>query len=166
MRIRIPNGPDFRNSLQESLQMKGFKSTQGRRTILGEIETRKEHFNADDLYLSITRKGPRVSKPTIYRTLKVLEKLRLIERFDVKKNCFYYEPVFQKADHGHLICEACGEIVDFSLGNFNMLESAALKEKDFTLDYVSIRFFGLCENCRRIPEGTRVSCESIESVRR
>jgi len=90
---------------KDLLESKGLKNTRGRKIILRELVDRKNHFNAESLYSSLTQKGTRVSKPTIYRTLKLLERFRLIERFDIKKNCFYYEPISQKKDHGHLICE-------------------------------------------------------------
>ena len=135
------------NSLKDFLSAKGFKSTRGREIILKELETRGDHFNAESLYSGLSQKKQRVSKPTIYRTLKLLEKLRLIERFDIKKNCFYYEPLLHWKEHGHLICEECGKIIDFSVEDFNTIKSAIVKENDFRLGYISIRAFGLCESC-------------------
>jgi Fur family ferric uptake transcriptional regulator len=140
--VKPPN-----NSLKDFLCAKGLKGTRGRKIILKELETRGDHFNAETLYFGLSQKKQRVSKPTIYRTLKLLEKLHLIERFDIKKNCFYYEPILHRKEHGHLICEECGKIVDFSLEDFDTIESAIVKEKDFTLNYISIRAFGLCESC-------------------
>ena len=149
MRIKIHSpGPDCtNNSLKDLLCAKGFKSTRERKIILKELETREEHFNAETLYSGLSQKKQRVSKPTIYRTLKLLEKLRIIERFDIKKNCFYYEPLLHRREHGHLICEECGKIVDFSVRDFDAIESTIVKENDFKLSYISIRAFGLCENC-------------------
>ena len=94
------------------------------------------------------RKGSSVSRPTIYRTLKLLEKLHFIEKLDIKKNCFYYEPVSQKRDHGHLICERCGKIIDFSSNGLEILKSEMYKDKDFKLDKISIQVFGLCRDCQ------------------
>jgi len=140
--VKPPN-----NQLKDLLYAKGFKSTKGRKIILKELETRGEHFSAESLYSGLSQKKQRVSRPTIYRTLKLLEKLRLIERFDIKKNCFYYEPISHRKEHGHLICEECGKIIDFSVEDFDTIESAIVKEKDFTLGYISIRAFGLCQSC-------------------
>jgi Fur family ferric uptake transcriptional regulator len=136
------------NSLRGFLSAKGFKNTKEREILLAELETHRNHFNAEDLYACLSRKGPRVSKPTIYRTLKLLEKLHLIKRFDIKKNCFYYEPLFHKGDHGHLICDKCGKIIDFSIGDLSTLRSAILKKRRFTPDYISIRIFGRCKRCQ------------------
>ena len=130
------------NSLKDLLSAKGFKSTRERGIILRELEKRKDHFNAEKLYFSLVQKGSIVSRPTIYRTLRLLEKL------DIKKNCFYYEPVSQKRDHGHLICERCGKIIDFSSNGLEILKSEMYKDKDFKLDKISIQVFGLCRDCQ------------------
>jgi Fur family ferric uptake transcriptional regulator len=134
---------------KDFLESKGLKNTRGRKIILRELEARKNHFNAEDLYSSLTRKGTRVSRPTIYRTLKLLEKYRLIERFDIKKNCFYYEPISQKKNHGHLICEQCGKIMDFLSNGLETLKFEVCKDKDFKLDNISIQVFGVCRDCQR-----------------
>jgi Fur family ferric uptake transcriptional regulator len=133
------------------LESKGLKNTRGRKIILRELEARKNHFNAESLYSSLTRKGTRVSRPTIYRTLKLLERFRLIERFDIKKNCFYYEPISQKKNHGHLICEQCGKIIDFSSNGVELLKSEVGRDKDFKPDNISIQVFGVCKSCQKTP---------------
>jgi Fur family ferric uptake transcriptional regulator len=135
--------------LKDFLGSRGLKNTREREIIFKELETRKDHFNAEKLYDSLLRKRVRVSRPTIYRTLKLLEKLHFIEKLDVKKNCFYYEPISSKKDHGHLICESCGKITDFLSNGLDSLKSEVCKGKDFKLDNISIQIFGLCRDCQR-----------------
>lgn len=152
------------HSTKDLMCSKGFKNTKEREILLKELEILTDHFNAENLHARLTRKGLKVSKPTIYRTLKLLEKLRLIKRFDIRKNCFYYESVFHKGDHGHLICEKCGKIVDFSMGDVDTLKSAIIKKKNFTPGYVSIRVFGLCQSCRRGRSGHAVKAGRAQDV--
>ena len=142
---------------KDFLECKGLKNTRGRKIILRELVDRKNHFNAESLYSSLTRKGTRVSRPTIYRTLKLLERFRLIERFDIKKNCFYYEPISQKKDHGHLICEQCGKIIDFSSNGVELLKSEIGRDKDFKLDNISIQAFGVCKSCQKESKNSEVN---------
>jgi Fur family ferric uptake transcriptional regulator len=137
------------NPFKDLLGSRGLKNTRERETIFKELEVLKGHFNAEKLYSVLNRKGAKVSRPTIYRTLKLLEKFHLIERFDARKNCFYYEPVSQKKDHGHLICEHCGKIIDFPCESLEILKSEVAKEKDFKLDNISIQVFGVCKSCQK-----------------
>jgi Fur family transcriptional regulator, ferric uptake regulator len=136
-------------SFKDILGPKGLRSTREREIILKELERRRDHFNAERLYLSLRQKGPNVSRSTIYRTLQILERFRLIERLDIKKNCFYYEPVYQKKDHGHLICERCGKIMDFSCASLGNLKSEVCRDQDFKLDKISIQVFGICRTCQK-----------------
>jgi Fur family ferric uptake transcriptional regulator len=137
------------HSYKDLLTSVGLKRTRGRAIILKELEIQKDHFSAENLYFTLHQKGLKVSRPTIYRTLKLLEKLRMIERFDVKRNCFFYEPLSQKKNHGHLICDRCGTIMDFSTHGLEMLKSKVYKDKDFKLDNISIQVFGLCKDCQK-----------------
>jgi Fur family ferric uptake transcriptional regulator len=134
---------------RDVLGSRGLKNTKGREVILEELETRRDHFSAEKLYAALNRKGRRVSRPTIYRTLKLLEQFHLIERLDIKKTCFYYEPPSRKTDHGHLICQYCGKIVDFPCESLGFLKSEVAKEKAFKSDYISVRVFGTCRACQK-----------------
>jgi Fur family ferric uptake transcriptional regulator len=135
--------------LKDFLGPGGLKNTRERETILRELEARKDHFTAEELYFVLNRKGTKVSRPTIYRTLKLLQKYHLIEKLDIKKNCFYYESILHKKDHGHMICERCGKIIDFPSESFNTLKSEIGKDKNFKLDNISIQVFGVCGNCQK-----------------
>ena len=137
------------NSLKDILLTKGLKNTREREIILRELEERTDHFNAETLYFSLIRKGSSVSRPTIYRTLKLLEQLHFIEKLDIKKNCFYYETIPQRKEHGHLICEQCGKIIDFSSNGIEILKSEACKGNDFKLENISVQVFGLCRDCQK-----------------
>jgi Fur family transcriptional regulator, ferric uptake regulator len=137
------------HSAKDLLTSVGLKKTKERDVIFRELENRKDHFNAEKLYVSLQRKKAGVSRPTIYRTLKLLETLHFIEKLDIKKNCFYYEPISQKKDHGHLICEQCGKIKDFSNDGLVTLKFEVCKDKDFKLDSISVQVFGLCRDCQR-----------------
>ena len=134
---------------KDCLESKGLKNTRGRKIILRELEARRDHFNVEKLYSILNQKGTKVSRPTIYRTLKLLERFHVVERFDIKMSCFYYEPISQKKNHGHLICEQCGKIIDFSSNSLEILKSEVCKEKDFKLSNISIQAFGICKDCQR-----------------
>jgi Fur family ferric uptake transcriptional regulator len=109
----------------------GLKNTKERETILKELEVLRDHFNAEKLYSVLNRKGAKVSRPTIYRTLKLLQKYHLIEKLDIKKNCFYYESISQKKDNGHMICDHCGKIIDFSWGSIEKIEIGSMQGERF-----------------------------------
>ena len=113
--------------LRDLLSAKGLKSTREREVILRELD----------------------------RTLKLLEKLHCVEKLDIKKNCFYYGPLSQNKYHGHLICDRCGKIIDFSSSGLEILKAEVCKDNDFKLDNISIQVFGLCRDCQRASKNMR-----------
>jgi Fur family ferric uptake transcriptional regulator len=134
--------------LKDLLGPRGLKSTKERETILRELEGLQDHFNAEKLFLRLNRKGAKVSRPTIYRTLKLFQKYHFIEKLDIKKKCFYYEPISQKKEHGHRICERCGKIIDFQSKSIETLKSEMGKDKNFRLHNISVQVFGICRDCQ------------------
>ena len=151
--------------LKNFLRPGGLKSTKERETILKELEILRDHFNAEKLYSVLNQKGAKVSRPTIYRTLKILQKYHLVEKLDIKKNCFYYESIFQKKDHGHMICNSCGKIVDFSSHGLEILKSEVDKERDFKSDNISIQIFGLCKDCQKSSKNREFRMEGDKRCR-
>jgi Fur family ferric uptake transcriptional regulator len=135
-------------SLKDILNAQGFRSTKERDRILHELEARTDHFNAETLHASILQKGSSVSRPTIYRTLHLLEALHCLEKLYLKKNCYFYEPLSQKNEHGHLICRGCGRITDFWVEGFEILKSEMARNTDFKMNKISIQVFGLCGACQ------------------
>lgn len=152
--------------LKDFLGPGGLKNTRERETILKELEVRKGHFNAEKLYSVLNRKGTKVSRPTIYRTLKLLEKYHLVVRLDIKQNCFYYESIFQKKDHGHMICERCGKIVDFPSRSLEILKTEINKERDFKPANISIQIFGICKHCQKASENGVLETDGGQRCRR
>jgi len=137
------------DQLKHFLASRGLKNTREREMILRELELPKAHFNAEELYDGLRRKGAKVSRPTVYRTLKLLEHFHLVKRFNLWKDCYYYEFVRYEQDHGHLICEQCGRVIDFPCRSLDSVKSEIAKHSDFEMDHISIQAFGRCRNCQK-----------------
>ncbi|MGR3177575.1 MAG: Fur family transcriptional regulator [Candidatus Anammoxibacter sp.] len=68
------------------------------------------HFSFDSIYNHLVEKRNRVSKSTIYKTLKLLESCNLIKRIDIKSESYVYEKT-NRHNIGHLVCLECGKII-------------------------------------------------------
>ena len=69
--------------LKEILQKEGLRYTQQRKQIWIEIKNSSEHRDAEDIYLSLRKNGVNVSRATIYRTIDIFVKNRLVRKMDV-----------------------------------------------------------------------------------
>jgi Fur family transcriptional regulator, ferric uptake regulator len=129
------------------LDNKNFKLTQERLLLLKIIKEYNTHFDADELHEYTIRKGEKLSRATIYRTLALFNKNGIIKQTIRKKGRAVYELVLGQEHHDHLICIKCGKIIEFIDTNIEELQKKVcikygFKPKEHTL---SIR--GYCKDC-------------------
>ena len=127
-------------------EQKVFRQSKQRNRILELLQSTDSHPTADWLYQQLKDEFPNLSLGTVYRNLAIL-----IEQGQVKK--IHFGSTFDrfeanKRPHYHLICEACGKIIDFEMPVYNDLNNQAAKLTSFTILHHKIEFFGLCEDCK------------------
>lgn len=81
-----PNFEAAKKILTAYLENKGLRKTPERFAILEEIYTREDHFDVDELYISMKNKRYRVSRATVYNTLDVLVDCDLVTKHQFGKN--------------------------------------------------------------------------------
>ena len=123
----------------------GLKLTHQRLEIIKEISRTKEHPDVETIYKRVSRRVPTVSLDTVYRTLTLLEKEKLISRVEVLSDRVRYDPDTDR--HHHFICNKCGIIHDV----YNQtLYDLAFSEYDLKLGCVQsihVLLRGLCAEC-------------------
>ena len=136
------------------LRERGLKITRERMAVLREALAFEGHFEAEDLQVALRRGGRRVSRATIYRTIKLLLDANLLRRsFSSVGKQTYYENLLDSRRHEHLICVRCGRVIEFTS---DFLEEALKKEasaRGFQFKRLRIEIFGECANCSTAPDG-------------
>lgn len=133
----------FENVLRDN---KKFLTTQ-RIFILETVEQLNSHPTAEEVYIAVKRRMPKISLGTIYRNLQVLEELGFVEKLNIKLQTeARYE--IKKEPHYHIICTRCLAIED--LGNFRSvsLEPNAQKMSGFETSGHDVTIYGLCPKCQ------------------
>ena len=129
------------------LKKKQARVTQARKIVLQQVLSRHDHFCADDLAAELSSGQNHVSRGTVYRTLALMEEagfVRVIRDTDVHA---HYEHIFNHPSHEHMICDACGDFIEFSDERIGELIAKACDEKKFTQRTHRIVVFGTCEKC-------------------
>jgi Fur family ferric uptake transcriptional regulator len=80
----------------------------------------------------------RVSKATIYRTLKHLLEAKIISEVLIDSRQAHYRLSFGKEPKGHLVCVETNRIIEFSANELTKLRDSLCKEYGF--EPVSHRF--------------------------
>lgn len=111
---------------------KGIRLTKQRRVLVEIIQEGSEHLDTALLNLARKREAD-IDRATVYRTIELLKKLRLIDGLDLMHldgEKHYYE-VKARQDHVHLACFQCGRIEEFSSMLFERLKGELSKQAGF-----------------------------------
>jgi len=129
------------------LTEQGYRLTPQRIMILSAIENSDDHISAEEIHAQIVAKYPHVNISTVYRTLDLLKRLRLVTETDLGGGRVRYHPA-AKGHHHHLVCQECGAIIDLDESLLFPLKSALLREYKFSADLRHLAIFGRCANCK------------------
>jgi Fur family ferric uptake transcriptional regulator len=135
------------------LERKGLKTTQQREAIVDAFLRSSGHVALEDLLSSARRKYPRVGLATVYRTVKLLEEAGIAAARHFGPGQTLYEVSEGRAHHDHLICDACGFIIEFESHEIEKLQDSMAKRQGFNILRHRHELFGLCEKSRGIPGG-------------
>jgi Fur family ferric uptake transcriptional regulator len=134
---------------QAFLRSRGLKLTRTRVLIFKKILSHAAvHPNAYEIRDRLVRSGHDISLATIYRTLNLLVESGLVSSIDLGENHSHFELGRPRTAHGHLICLACGRVLEFSHPGIQQTIKRIGQEKGFRLDKFSLQVFGFCEKCR------------------
>jgi Fur family ferric uptake transcriptional regulator len=134
-------------TIVEALRQEGYRLTPQRMLILGIIDDSMGHISAEEIHQKVRERYPYVNISTIYRTLTLLKKLRLISETDLGDGYVRYE-LLERGRHHHLVCRRCGESFAFEHELLRPLQVRLLKKYGFAADVDHFAIFGLCRRCR------------------
>ena len=102
-----------KNSLKGALKKEGLRYTNQRQAVWDEIKSSDDHRDAEQIYSALRNNNLNVSRATVYRTIDVLVKNRLVRKMDVGDGRSLYEPRLDDEHHDHMICLKTGDIIEF-----------------------------------------------------
>lgn len=133
-------------SLKEHLTKHQLKLTRQREQVLS-LFLKQEHITAEQMYRSLSKKDPHIGLATIYRTLNLFCDAGLAQarHFGAQTQ---YDNVSHKGHHDHLICTACGKILEFANSEIERLQEEVAAKNGFTIQTHRLELYGLCSRCR------------------
>lgn len=141
------NGTEFKELLKD----KGFKLTTQRRAVLEVMQERKgDHLTTEEIYELVRDRCPEIGLATVYRTVQLLDNLKLIRKLDLDDGCCRYELGLDDEDHHHhhLICEECSKVIEVAEDLLDPLETKIEDLFKFKVTDHKLKFYGICEECQ------------------
>ncbi len=126
--------------------MKAARLTPYRRAVLETLRASHNHPTAAEIYRKVRRRRPGVAFATIYNALNCLTRHGLAAELKFGDGASRYDPIIRR--HDHLVCTACGALVDYEISLSARLWSRAGRRHGFRVHRYRLELFGLCPHCR------------------
>ncbi len=119
----------------------GCKCTVQRYAVYTFMRGNRSHPDVNAIWEGVRRDLPYITRESVFRILNEFAEFGIIGRLDKIEDARFDG---RGSDHGHLICEKCGSIIDFelpkALQNFGT-------PGDFHTKHIELRIIGLCAKC-------------------
>jgi len=120
--------------------------TRQRKAVLEVVRRAHNHPDAAWIYQEVRKVVPRVSLATVYRTLEALVAEGYLVPIAKAGEATRYDANLHP--HLHLVCEACGAIVDLEVPLPDLLGPAQKAHPGVEVRGVEVTYRGLCPRCK------------------
>jgi Fur family ferric uptake transcriptional regulator len=147
--IATPPAGAWIEHAEAELRRAGHRSSAPRSAVLELIGHQKCVLSAGEIAQELRTSDREVGVATVYRTLELLESLRLVQRLDVGGTSARFEPAMPGGEHHHhhLVCDHCGLVTPFEDPSLER----AIEDLGERLDYVvgdhDVILRGSCPAC-------------------
>jgi Fur family ferric uptake transcriptional regulator len=134
---------------RNSIGIKARPVTRQRGLLLSVIQEAGGLLDAKELYRRASDKNINISLATVYRNLRLFKEQGLIdERHLGQMHCCFYEMKGSRAHH-HLICQGCGQIIEFESPLIHKLLAELQRKNGFRVTRVELCLEGYCRECEK-----------------
>ncbi len=145
-----------RVDLVERMRRAGLRLTGPRRIIARVLERAEDHLDIDQITARAREVDPSVHRATVYRTVGLLKKIGLVDELDllhIRGDRHYYE-IRMGSEHAHVICTACGQVVEPPGATISKAREGFARETGFDVDYIRVEVGGTCPGCQAASRGS------------
>lgn len=132
------------NEYVDLLKNKQLKITPQRLEILKYLDKHRTHPTANEIYSTLKKKNPSLSKTTVYNSLDTLIKNNIIHELTISKTESRYD--FKIESHHHFMCKQCGIIIDIEVKCPYLDDILSGKHE---VEEIHGYFKGICANCKK-----------------
>ncbi|MDL2272640.1 transcriptional repressor [Desulfovibrio sp. OttesenSCG-928-I05] len=130
------------------LEGKGLHTTRQRLAIAELLHETPGHHSIEELYDILRETEPGIGQATVYRTVKLLMEAGLLAEMHFADGVSRFEVIHPQSAHDHLICRACGAVVEINSKKLSAAQIEVALEHGFILSDLTRCLYGLCAECR------------------
>ncbi len=130
------------DELLNALRQTGARITKPRKLIIQILADKgDEHPDAMEIFRRAVRRDSRISLPTVYRTLKMLEEHGAIQKHAFVDGRSRYEPA-DGPHHDHLIDMDTGAVIEFQSEKIERLQEEIARELGYEIVHHRLELYG------------------------
>jgi Fur family transcriptional regulator, ferric uptake regulator len=131
--------------IREKFRRSGYTLTSQRRAVLEALEEARGHPSAEDIYLIVKKKNPRVALGTVYQALSVLEEIGVVGSKHWSESPTRYD--LNLEPHLDIRCAGCGEVSEVPGVELGELEESIQNNTSYKVTRTTMVVEGLCPSC-------------------
>jgi Fur family ferric uptake transcriptional regulator len=131
-----------------ALAQAGHRASAPREEVIDAVAELRCSVTAREIADHLRQRGSNVGLASIYRALELLDRMRLIQRFDVGEGVARYEPAHPGGEHHHhIVCDSCGKVEAFEDDGLERAITRLVGKTDFAVDAHDVTLHGQCPAC-------------------
>lgn len=127
--------------------------TRGRSRVFETVMNAHGHFAPEEIVKTCQQNKTKVSRATIYRSIKELLESGVIRLTAFGEKHQHYEHLYDEKPHHHARCIKCGIMIEFPDKKEDEIYRPLLEEKGFDILGHEMHFYGVCFKCHSKLEG-------------
>ena len=132
--------------VREKFRRSGYTLTSQRRAVLDALKECKGHPSAEEVYLAVKKKNPKVALGTVYQALSVLEEIGLIGAKRWSESPVRYD--LNTEPHHDIRCTECGVVEEIPGVELGDLFDTIRENTPYEVTETTLVIEGVCPSCR------------------
>jgi Fur family ferric uptake transcriptional regulator len=139
---------DWVGHAQRELEREGYRMSAPRSAVVETLDDLGCSVTAKEIADRLHSRGQDIGVASIYRTLELLDRLKLVQRCGVDEATARYEPAHPTGEHHHhLVCDVCGNVTAFEDDGLERAIRRLAGRVEFEIDTHDVTLRGECPAC-------------------
>lgn len=131
----------------QRLRTLGYRMTPQRQLVWDALRHAERHLTAEEIHERVVEVVPDFNLASVYRTLRLLAELRLVNEVQLGDGRGYWE-LAHGEDVVHLHCRRCGRVDHHEGDEVTLMRNHLSRHHDFEPEDADVVIHGTCAACR------------------